>query len=66
MWLGYNSGHFWFRVPDYYEEKQTDFKIDELGQKWRRMGIYAGLPIWIFPNGMSHWICIKNIRQMSF
>ncbi len=38
MWLGCNSGHFWFRVPDYYEEKQTDFKIDEHGQKWRRMG----------------------------
>ena len=38
MWLGYNSGHFWFRVPDYYEEKQTDFKMDEQGQKWRRMG----------------------------
>jgi hypothetical protein len=38
VWLGYNSGHFWFKVPDYYEEKQTDFKIDETGQKWRRMG----------------------------
>lgn len=38
IWLGYNSGHFWFRVPDYYEEKKTDFKIDEQGQKWRRMG----------------------------
>ena len=38
MWLGYHSGHFWFRVPDYYEEKNTDFKIDEHGQKWRRMG----------------------------
>lgn len=38
IWLGYNSGHFWFRVPDYYEEKKTDFKIDEDGQKWRRMG----------------------------
>lgn len=38
MWLGYNSGHFWFMVPDYYEEKKTDFKIDETGQKWRRMG----------------------------
>ena len=38
VWLGYNSGHFWFRVPDYYEEKQTDFKMDEAGQKWRRMG----------------------------
>ena len=38
IWLGHNSGHFWFRVPDYYEEKKTDFKIDENGQKWRRMG----------------------------
>ncbi len=38
LWLGRNSGHFWFRVPDYYEEKKTDFKIDENGVKWRRMG----------------------------
>ena len=38
MWLGYNSGHFWFKVPASYEEKKTDFKIDENGQKWRRMG----------------------------
>lgn len=38
IWLGYNSGHYWFKVPDSYEEKKTDFKIDETGQKWRRMG----------------------------
>ncbi len=38
VWLGCNSGHVWFRVPDSYEEKQTDFKIDENGKKWRRMG----------------------------
>lgn len=38
VWLGYNSGHYWFKVPEYYEEKETDFKIDETGQKWRRMG----------------------------
>lgn len=38
VWLGYNSGHFWFKVPDNYDEKETDFKIDENGQKWRRMG----------------------------
>ncbi|OGO77216.1 MAG: modification methylase [Clostridiales bacterium GWB2_37_7] len=38
IWLGYTSGHFWFRVPDDYEEKKTDFKIDEAGVKWRRMG----------------------------
>ena len=38
VWLGYNNGHFWFKVPDTYEIKKTDFKIDEDGQKWRRMG----------------------------
>lgn len=38
IWLGYNNGHFWFKVPDTYEEKKTDFKIDDKGQKWRRMG----------------------------
>ena len=38
VWLGNKSGHFWFKVPPHYEEKATDFKIDENGQKWRRMG----------------------------
>ena len=38
VWLGYKSGHFWFKVPANYEEKGTDFKIDDTGQKWRRMG----------------------------
>ena len=38
IWLGVNSGHFWFRVPDSYEVKKTDFKIDDYGHKWRRMG----------------------------
>lgn len=38
IWLGYNSGHYWFKVPDTYKAKKTDFKIDEYGQKWRRMG----------------------------
>lgn len=38
VWCGYNTGHFWYKVPDYYEEKNTDFKIDEHGQKWRRVG----------------------------
>lgn len=38
MWLGYNSGHFWFQVPHYYEAKNTDYKQDSNGQKWRRLG----------------------------
>ena len=38
VWLGNKAGHFWFKVPPHYEEKATDFKIDENGRKWRRMG----------------------------
>lgn len=38
LWLGYTSGHFWFRVPEYYDAKGTDYKQDLDGQKWRRMG----------------------------
>ena len=38
IWLGNTGGHLWFTVPADYEEKATDFKIDEYGQKWRRMG----------------------------
>jgi len=38
IWIGYNNGHFWFKVPQSYEIKKTDFKIDDNGQKWRRMG----------------------------
>lgn len=37
FWLGYNSGHMWFNVPDYYEPKRTDYK-EVGGQKMRRMG----------------------------
>lgn len=38
MWCGYSVGHYWYKVPHYYEEKNTDFKIDKDGQKWRRIG----------------------------
>ena len=38
MWLGCFSGHAWFRVPDDYEPKATDFKVDPEGRKYRRIG----------------------------
>ena len=37
IWCGFTHGHFWFQVPEYYEEKKTDFKIEN-GIKYRRMG----------------------------
>lgn len=36
--LGRRFGHFWFSVPDDYEAKGTDYKEDENGRKWRRIG----------------------------
>ena len=41
VWLGYNNGDMAFRVPDYYEPRETRFWVDENGQKWRSMGNIA-------------------------
>ncbi|MBQ9565306.1 MAG: adenine-specific methyltransferase EcoRI family protein [Synergistaceae bacterium] len=38
MWLGYNVGDMSFKVPDYYEPRETRYWQDETGQKWRSMG----------------------------
>ena len=38
MWLGYTSGDMSFKVPDYYEPRETRYWQDENGQKWRSMG----------------------------
>ena len=38
LWMGYKYGDMAFRVPDYYESRETRFWQDENGQKWRSMG----------------------------
>ena len=38
MWLGFRCGDMAFTVPEYYEEKETRFWIDDNGQKWRSLG----------------------------
>lgn len=38
IWLGYNSGDMEFKVPDYYEPRETRYREDENGQKWRSLG----------------------------
>ncbi len=38
MWLGYNSGDMAFKVPSWYEARNTRYWVDETGQKWRSMG----------------------------
>ncbi|MEQ9662212.1 MAG: adenine-specific methyltransferase EcoRI family protein [Parasphingopyxis sp.] len=38
IWQGNYSGDMAFRVPDYYEPRNSRFWIDENGQKWRSLG----------------------------
>jgi hypothetical protein len=38
LWLGYLNGDMAFRVPDYYEARETRFWVDEEGKKWRSLG----------------------------
>ncbi len=38
IWLGYKSGDMAFRVPDFYEPRETRYWQDDDGQKWRSMG----------------------------
>lgn len=41
LWLGNENGDMAFRVPDYYEARDTRFWIDKDGNKWRSMGNIA-------------------------
>lgn len=38
VWLGNNSGDMEFKVPDYYEARETRFRIGEDGIKYRSLG----------------------------
>jgi hypothetical protein len=38
IWLGNKSGDMAFRVPDYYEPRDTRYWVDADGQKWRSLG----------------------------
>ena len=38
IWLGYHCGDMSFKVPNYYEARDTRFWIDSSGQKWRSLG----------------------------
>lgn len=66
IWLGRNSGHFWFRVPDWYEEKNTDFKIDENGVKWRRMGNICWYTNMDYPERYEDLILYKHYTDTEY
>ncbi len=38
IWIGYKSGDMEFKVPEHYEPRETRYRQDETGQKWRSMG----------------------------
>lgn len=38
IWMGYHCGDMAFRVPGYFEPRETRYWQDEDGQKWRSLG----------------------------
>lgn len=38
MWIGYKSGDMEFKVPSHYQPRETRYRQDENGQKWRSFG----------------------------
>jgi hypothetical protein len=38
IWIGYKSGDMEFKVPKHYEARETRYRQDETGQKWRSLG----------------------------
>lgn len=38
LWQGYKCGDMAFKVPDYYEARETRYWEDDEGQKWRSLG----------------------------
>lgn len=38
IWLGNESGDMAFKVPEYYEPRETRYWVDAEGQKWRSLG----------------------------
>jgi len=38
LWIGYNNGDMEFKVPDSYEKRETRYRQDIDGQKWRSLG----------------------------
>jgi hypothetical protein len=38
IWQGHNNGDMAFKVPDYYEPRETRYWEDDKGQKWRSLG----------------------------
>ncbi|AXK49692.1 modification methylase [Aliarcobacter trophiarum LMG 25534] len=38
IWLGNRSGDMEFKVPNHYQARETRYREDETGQKWRSLG----------------------------
>lgn len=66
LWLGRNSGHYWFKVPPDYEEKKTDYKQDETGQKWRRMGNICWFTTLDYPERHEDLLLYKRYSPIDY
>lgn len=66
MWLGYCNGDMAFRVPDYFEPRETRYWQDETGQKWRSMGNIIWLTNLDIKKRHEEMILVKRFSTESY
>lgn len=66
IWLGYNNGDMAFRVPDYFEPRETRYWQDEDGQKWRSLGNIAWFTNLDIKKLHERLILVKRYRPKEY
>jgi hypothetical protein len=65
MWLGHNNGQMAFKVPGYYEPRETRYWQDEDGQKWRSFGNMCWFTNLDLSKRHEDLICTGTTRRQS-
>lgn len=66
IWLGCHNGDMKFKVPAYYEPRETRFWVDESGQKWRSLGNTCWFTNLDFPKRHEEMILYKKYSPEDY
>lgn len=66
VWQGNYTGDMNFRVPDYYEPRETRYWIDENGYKWRSLGTGCWYTNLDFPKRHEILPLFKNFNSSEY
>jgi hypothetical protein len=66
VWQGNYCGDMSFRVPDYYEERETRYWVDTDGKKWRSLGTGCWYTNLDFPRRHKHLPLFKSYNERDY